>query len=77
MAKLKTYRTAAQQDLTLRTGLFLQRLKCFGCGAEWVAKRGGGEAEANSHGAACRWVPNRKDVGAEVQSAIMAALNRM
>lgn len=73
----KSYRTAAQQDLILTSGFFASRLKCFGCGGEWRVARAKREEQANTHGAACRRVPNRRDVGTDVRSAIEAALGRM
>lgn len=73
---LKSFRTAAQQDLTLTTG-FRSALKCFGCGAAWKVARGKGEEAANGHAASCRRVPNRVGVAAEARNAIMTALGRL
>lgn len=73
---IKSYRTAAQQDLILTPGFARASLKCFGCGATWKVRRGGGEAAANTHAASCRRVPNRVGVAADARNAIMAALGR-
>lgn len=73
----KSYRTAAQQDLILTSGFLGSRLKCFGCNREWRVARAKGEKQANAHGAACRRVPNRRNVSDDVRSAISAALGRV
>jgi hypothetical protein len=78
MAQL-SYRTAAQQDLILTSGGFASRsrLKCYGCGGEWKVTKKNGPAEANTHAAGCRRVPNRVGVAADARSAILTALGRL
>jgi hypothetical protein len=76
MATMKSYRTAAQQDLTLRIG-FCSQLHCYGCGSVWKVSRPKGEEAAVGHAARCRRVPNRVGVASDVRSAILSALGRL
>lgn len=71
---MKTYRTAAQQDLYVNAGFFSTRLHCTGCGKKWAARGKKVDDEVNGHAASCRRAPNPL---VDPKAVIAAAFGRL